>query len=133
MNSRTSRLRVILVLVAWIAQLCLPAAHAAMMAGAQPGDAAWCGAGVSAALQDKLSALPSEVRRILDPERTQMSSVDDCELLCAASAAPAVPEPVAVSVALRAAGLEPAPAQVVWAPAHARGAPPPVRGPPALA
>ena len=131
MKPRLASLRVIFALVAWLAQLCLPVVHAASMASSEAGALAWCGKGASADLRAKIAQFPAEIRQILTSDATQSDHVGKCAQLCAASCAPALPEPVAITVALRIAGLE------VLAPAsapsllHSHGAPPPARGPPA--
>lgn len=130
MSSRLPSFRVLLALLAWCAQLCLPMAHAAVMAGQNEGPA-WCGPSAATGLQAKLAALPDEVRGIVAPEAVPDTVQDGCVLLCTAASGPALAEPLPVSVVLRAAGLEPAAAPVAFTPLRAHGAPPPARGPPA--
>lgn len=130
MKPRLTSLRVMLALVAWLAQLCLPVVHAASMAASDAGALAWCGKGSSAALQAKIAQLPAEIRQILEDGATQTDHVDDCAQLCAVSGGAALIEPVAVTVALRTAGLEILAPTSVPSSLHSHGAPPPARGPP---
>lgn len=129
MSSRPNSLRVMLALVAWFAQLCLPGAHAATMASSNAGALAWCGQG-SPALRAKLAELPADIRHILQDGASQTEHVDDCIQLCAASGGLGIVEPLAVTVSLRLAGIEIRPAVSASAPLHSHGAPPPARGPP---
>lgn len=115
-------------LIAWFAQLCLPAAHAAAMAQQEAGIAVWCGV-ATPGLQAELAKLDHEIRTILDPGSPQADSHDDCAAYCAsASSADPVVEPA--SVRLRAAGLEAAPRPAVESLRAAPWRSPPVRGPP---
>ncbi len=130
MTARPDSLRVLIALVAWLAQLCLPVAHAASMAGSGLGAVAWCGKDAPA-LQAKLAELPSEIRQILERGGVKSEHVENCSTLCAATGAPALPEPVVITVALRAAGIETPRAEPRASLQRAVGAPPPARGPPA--
>lgn len=121
-----SRPLIWIALFAWIAQLCLPTAHAAVMAQQDAGMAAWCGV-ESPALQAKLAALPDEVREILEKGNAQAEQHAECLSLCANAGGASLP-PVSPSVALRAAGLESRVAPAVPAPRQAPTLAPPVRG-----
>lgn len=117
-------------LFAWLAQLCLPAAHAAVMAGQDAGLAVWCGKNAPV-LQAQLANLPDEVREILQKGSAQAEQHADCLSFCAQlgdAERPATP----ASAALHAAGLEPALRDVLPAPRAGPSPTPPVRGPPRL-
>lgn len=137
MLTRLSSLHVALALLAWLAQLCLPVAHATSMAAAGPDAMMWCGTSSSPTLSAKLTALPDEIRRILDPGAdagaVPADHLVECAQFCAGNAGPSLPQPVPVTVALRAAGLEAPTADPVPVRAASHGAPPPPRGPPARA
>ena len=123
-----SRRLIWIALIAWLAQLCLPVAHAAVMAQPEAGLATWCGE-FSPAMTQKLAALPLEVREILQKGSAQAGQHQDCAQLCANAAAGALP-PTPVTVSLRAAGLEAAPAQPAVRAHHAYTNSVPARGPP---
>ena len=119
----------VLALVAWLANLCLPVAHAAVMAQHGGGGLAWCGPN-SDALSAKLSLLPAEVRTAIQKQNEAQNQSIKCPHFCASATATGLP-PVSVTVALRAAGLETPPLPVVVPVDHAyRPAPPPATGPP---
>ncbi|MGQ0619562.1 MAG: hypothetical protein ACT4QA_06535 [Panacagrimonas sp.] len=119
-----------LALLGWLAQLCLPLAHASVMAERGLGLPGWCGVG-SPALDAKLSELPSEIRDILGDRFSQGDHAsDNCAKLCVAPVGTAPPPASSPTLALRVAGLESSP---VEAPPPARSGhrlTPPVRGPP---
>lgn len=95
----------VLVLTAWLAQLCLPLAHSALMAQRGPGVAAWCGQ-ESPALQAKIAELPAEIRDILKDGLTQREHVDEvCPGFCVTPLG-VVLHLLSPSPSLRAAGLE---------------------------
>lgn len=119
-----------LALIAWAAQLCVPAAHAAVMAQADAGMATWCGAR-SAGMAEKLALLPEEIREILEQGSVQAEQHQDCMQFCASAAGGGL-VPVAVSVQLREAGLEVLPTPPVPQSHRAYALSPPVRGPPAV-
>lgn len=119
-----------LALIAWAAQLCLPAAHAAVMAQTDAGMAAWCGAR-SASMAEQLAQLPEEIREILEKGSVQAEQHQDCVQFCANAAGGGL-VPLAVSVQLRDAGLEVVPMAAVPQPHRAHTLSPPVRGPPAV-
>lgn len=122
------RLTLALALFGWLAQMCLPVAHAAVMAEARTGGDAWCGPS-SPALQAELAKLPQDIREILGKGTPQSSAHLDCMQFCASSGGMAMtPEPV--TVVLRAAGLEEVPTSVTPPARRALAAPPPARGPP---
>lgn len=123
-----SRRLIWIALIAWLAQLCLPVAHAAVMAQPRAGLATWCGE-FSPAMTRKLAALPLEVREILQQGSAQSGAHQDCSQLCANAASGAVPPP-AVTVSLRAGGLETAPSAPVVRAHHAYSKSEPARGPP---
>jgi hypothetical protein len=133
-TATTIRLRpaLVLVLLAWFAQLCLPVAHASMMSGSRSQMPAWCGSPSGAEAAAFLAGLPAELREAQATEGVSADHLAECAQLCATGSVPP-PAPVASTVALRAAGIEPAPAP--------RAAPrpldpaltPPAQGPPAHA
>lgn len=112
----------------WLTQLCLPVAHAAVMAGQDAGMAAWCGPR-SAAMSEQLAQLPDEVREILEKGSQQSGEHQDCVQFCANAAGNGL-RPVAATVQLREAGLEALPAAPVLQVHRAQISSPPVRGPP---
>lgn len=87
-----SRPLIWLALFAWLAQLCLPAAHAAAMAGQHAGIATWCG-DFSPAMAQKLAQLPDEVREILAKGAAHDSAPQDCIQFCASAAPGHAPAP----------------------------------------
>lgn len=115
-------------LFAWFAQLCVPTAHAALMASPDAGIAAWCGDNATG-LRAQIARLDPELREILDPHATQAQAHADCALFCA-SGHGADPLAAPVSVLLRAAGADAAPLEPLRAPRAARSYTPPARGPP---
>lgn len=123
-----SRPLIWIALFAWFAQLCLPTAHAAVMAQQDAGMAAWCGVD-SPALQAKLAQLPDEVRKILEKGSAQAEQHMECVSFCASAGGASLP-PVSPTVALRAAGLESVVAFPIPAPRGSIIVSPPVRGPP---
>lgn len=125
-----SRRLIWIALLAWLAQLCLPLAHAAAMAQPEAGLATWCG-GFSPAMTQKLATLPIEVREILQKGSSHSAHHQDCVQFCggATTGGPAYVSPM---LALRAAGLE-APAAVMGETPGRQPAPnPPARGPPLI-
>lgn len=126
MSRRFHRLQLLLAVLAWLAQLWLPVAHAAMARGAD-GTGSWCGSSPAYAAQ--LAQLPAEIRLLLDQQAPHNPSAQDCTHCGVPSTAAALP-PVAFTLILRAAGLETLPAAVIPAQRASLGAPPPARGPP---
>lgn len=133
MRHDAARLRpaLALVLLAWFAQLCLPVAHAGMMAAARGQMPGWCGEparGLAIVAQ-----LPAEIREALQPDGASAEHLASCTQLCATGATP-TPTPAANTVVLRAAGLAPAPDSGTPAPRGPEpGLTPPSHGPPAQA
>lgn len=132
-TATTTRLQpaLMLVLLAWFAQLCLPLAHASMMSGSRSQMPGWCGdpSGAAAAF---VAGLPAELREAQSPDGVSADHLAECAQLCATGPVPPPPA-LASTVVLRAAGIEPA--------AVPRAAPrprdpaltPPSHGPPAHA
>ena len=88
---RRSRPLIWIALFAWLAQLCLPSAHAAVMGGHAAGLSGWCG-GYSPAMAAKVAALPDEIRDIVAPHADAQAAMQaGCLLLCAGTAAVALP------------------------------------------
>lgn len=133
MSPRLSSLRILIAVVAWLAQLCLPAAHAASMAAAGAGAATWCGKSLSPALQAQIAALPPEIRHILEEGASKGERTSECAQLCVTSGGLAPPVSLSPTVALRAAGIEAVAAGPTPSQRPALGAPLPARGPPARA
>ena len=129
MNRTTSRLRLALVMLAWLAQALLPVAHAVAMAGAKAGAQAWCGEPASA--MAALAVMPPEIRAALDEGGVSADHLGTCSLLCAAGTGAPPMVDVAPTVALRAAGLEPAPTPLSRPLARPQAPPPPAHAPPA--
>ncbi len=119
-----------LALLAWLAQLCLPAVHASAMAAQRADLLGWCGE-PSLALA-VASALPDEIREGLGLDSASADHLAGCDALCASGAAPPVPA-VANTVVLRAAGHERAPAERPAPRSRERAPRPPSQAPPALA
>lgn len=125
-----SRLLLAFALFAWLAQVCLPVAHAAVMAEQNAGLATWCGP-LSPGMSAKLAQLPTEVREILQKGSAQAEQHQDCMQFCAGAATDALHR-VNPTILLRAAGLEPA-APPALENAHRPVWPkPPARGPPQI-
>lgn len=122
------QLTLALVVFGWLAQLCLPVAHAAAMATSKAGVATWCGAG-SPALEAKLAELPESIREILERGAAQADQHDSCAQLCA-TVAGGSPLAAAAGIELDAASLEVAVAKPQQLSLRPQGAPPPARGPP---
>lgn len=120
-----------LALFGWLAQFCLPLAHATAMAGRGLGVAAWCGQN-SSALQARLAELPAEIREILEDSLGHGDHASDaCADLCVTPHGGAVPV-LPPTVALRAAGIETLSETRAADPLLCpRPNTPPVRGPPA--
>jgi hypothetical protein len=126
------RLRVCLVLLAWLAQLCLPLAHAAMMGAPQSQMADWCGDPFRApAFKAYLAELPAELRQGMDEPGASAHALDACAKLCAAATTPPPVAAVAATVALRAVGLEAAPLFGLALVVSESAPRPPAQGPPA--
>lgn len=131
MRLTARRLRTCLVLMAWFAQLCLPWAHAAMMAPSSSSMAGWCGNPIQAPqFRAYLADLPAELREGLGDQGSAVHQLDACAKLCAVATTPPPLTAGSVTVALRAAGIEPAPSP--WIAPVIDGVPPkpPAQGPP---
>ncbi len=125
-------LRLSLALLAWLAQLCLPIAHAAMMATPPAAMAGWCGD--SARFLALVAEQPAEFADALDleePGKASPQQLADCAKLCATAATPALLPAMAPTVALRAAGLEPATALAAPPATREQSPTPPAQAPPA--
>jgi hypothetical protein len=131
-------LRLVLVLLAWLAQLCLPVAHAALAQGgtASAGGAAawWCGEPARMALA--IDQLPAEIRQALQQEGDHGPSAEHlgaCAELCSIGGTLAPPPLALPPQAAPQAGCEPigqlAPAPV----ARAQSPTPPAQAPPVQA
>jgi hypothetical protein len=129
-RSAAARLRLLVVILAWLAQALMPQAHALSLGKLQAGHGIWCG-DPSAALA-VLAALPPELRAALDdpaaePEADRLAG---CALLCAAGSAPPLAGPASATEILRAAGLEPAAAAQEAPPVRPQAPTPPAQAPP---
>ena len=126
---RTRRL-IWIALIAWLAQMCLPSAHAAVMARHDAGLSGWCGS-FSPAMAAKVAALPDEIRDIIAPGADDHAAMQaECLLLCAGSLAGAMPADAIVAVSMPAFAVE---TPVAIADANPQPLPtprPPPRGPP---
>lgn len=125
------RLTWTLALLAWFAQLCLPVAHAALMAQPSGTMAAWCGDPTNA--REATAALPAEIREALALDAIDADHLAACAQLCAVGSTPA-PLPLPGSVP-SAPVADAALASVRQTPVAARrhALPPPSHGPPARA
>jgi hypothetical protein len=124
------RLRLIIVMLAWLAQAFMPVAHATTMAGAKTAGGVWCGEPASA--MAALAALPAELRAALDESDAASDHLENCTLLCAVGIATPPPIDVAPTIVLRAAGLEPALVPLSRPTARAQAPTPPAQAPPSL-
>lgn len=133
MQRAVSRLRpaLALLLLAWFAQLCLPVAHASMMSAPRGQMLGWCG-DPSRALA-YAAGLPAEIREALELDGLSVDHLADCAKLCATGSPPPPPAAVASTVALRVAGIEPAPASRPSPRPRDQAPTPPSQGPPAHA
>ena len=128
MTPIATRLRLVIVMLAWLAQALLPVAHAGLMAQPKAGGQIWCGDAASA--QAALALLPDELRAALDDGNAFADHLPDCAQFCA-SASALNPQALAPVAALRAAGLE-APAVARDTPtSRPQAPPPPSHAPPA--
>lgn len=124
---------ILLASLAWLAQLCLPLAHAAQMSRDGGGVVAWCGDGdgLAPALRARIAAFPPELRRILMPVAGNTSTPNDhCAEHCSPGGGGAQLPAPAPTAALRQAGLEPAVAAATPSPRAPCASPLPARGPP---
>jgi hypothetical protein len=127
---RRSRPLIWIALLAWLAQLCLPAAHAAVMARHDGGLSGWCG-NFSPAMAAKVAALPDEIRDIIAPGADEHAAMQaECLLACAGTLGVAMPPDGAPAASMPAFAVE---APVAITDANPRPLPsprPPPRGPP---
>ncbi|MET0311846.1 MAG: hypothetical protein ABW051_07330 [Burkholderiaceae bacterium] len=130
MNPTLSRLRLAVVLLAWLAQALMPVAHAAVMNADRGANQAWCGDPSSAS--EALALLPAEVRHALDEGSEAAGHFASCAALCAVGTTPLLPPGIAPVAALRAAGLEPGPAPLARPATRSQSPTPPAHAPPAF-
>ncbi|HKY89599.1 MAG TPA: hypothetical protein VJM11_01115 [Nevskiaceae bacterium] len=136
-HRRFHRRFVWLALVAWLAQLCLPVAHAAAMAERGGLHRGWCNTGLPAVgtevLAQKIAALPGEIRRIILQDQAPVGDEGaTCALLCAGSA-PDAPLAAHAGVVLAEPAHVPLLPQPVATGHGSAAIPPPPRGPPVAA
>lgn len=125
-----SRPLIWIALFAWLAQLCLPSAHAAVMARHDGGLSGWCG-NYSPAMAAKVAALPDEIRNIIAPGADQHDAGKaGCQLLCAGSAGTAMPPDANGASSMPAFAIEIPLARTVSNPQPLPTPRPPPRGPP---
>lgn len=127
----------VLAVLAWLAQLCAPMAHAATLASAPAGMPGWCGAQPSPAAAAAIAQLPAELRDALlgsgDASKATASHLSNCAQLCVACSLAAPPLRISPTVALRLASLEaPLPAPRPAPTVRQAAAPPPAHGPPTI-
>lgn len=128
-KSVRQRLHLAFAVLGWLTNLCMPLAHAAMLAD-PAAVAAWCGI-PSQAIDAKLSQLPAEIREALGKSAAKSSPQTDAGKCCVLSGSPGLLV-LPATVALRAAGLEKTPVPASPASSRRSALPPPARGPPAL-
>ncbi|MGH6784334.1 MAG: hypothetical protein ACREBP_06875 [Sphingomicrobium sp.] len=125
-----SRPLIWIALFAWLAQLCMPSAHAAVMARHDGGLSGWCG-NFSPAMAAKFAALPDEIRDIIAPGADDHATAKaDCRLLCGGTAGIALPADAGGTSSIPAFAIE---SPTTIADANPRRQPtlrPPPRGPP---
>jgi len=116
--------------IGWLAQLCLPMAHAAVMADGGGRAGVWCGKG-SPVLRAKLAELPADIREILKGSLGHDEHASDaCAELCGTPQGQGAPLPsssVAAHAAIADVPIDAGLGNAVLAPRLNR---PPVRGPP---
>lgn len=123
-----ARLRLALVMLAWLAQAFMPLAHAFAMGAPKDARGVWCGDASGA--QASLGMLPPELRAALDHPATDAERLAGCALLCAAGTAPPLVAQLSPIEVLRAAGLEPVPAVRTAPPVRPQAPTPPAQAPP---
>lgn len=118
-------------LFAWFAQLCLPAAHAAVMARHDAGVPGWCGS-FSPAMAAKVTALPAEIRDIIAPGADEHADAmqAECFLLCGGTIGTTLPNNASPTAALTNRSIEPVVAIVDADVRTLSALRPPTRGPP---
>jgi hypothetical protein len=119
----------LLALLAWTAQLCLPMAHAASMTQRAEGTAAWCASGASPAFAMRLAQLPPDIRHLVGKGRPRADASPDCSAACAQPGGAALPRPFP-NIRPAAAEIEPRAAAPAFVPRAWVSALPPARGPP---
>lgn len=109
MRSLPTRLHATLALVAWFMQLCLPVAHASIMASPRAEMLGWCGD--PSRLIAVAASMPADIRKGLGLDDLGIGANHgiDCATLCATGSAPTTTA-VARDVARQRVGFEPAPA-----------------------
>lgn len=125
-----ARLRLAIVILAWLAQALLPVVHAVGMSAPKAAGSVWCGERSSQAAA--IAMLPPEVRQALSDEGAPADHLENCMLLCGLGAMPGTPVNASTTVVLRAAGLEPPAAPLVRPISRAQAPTPPAQAPPAL-
>lgn len=104
MRSNRVRLPLVVVLLAWLAQLWLPVLHAAIMAAPPAVLHGWCGDPSRA--RDAVAGLPAEIREALLPDGAGADHLSSCAKLCAAGSAPPSTAVAAADTLLRTASAE---------------------------
>lgn len=127
MSSTHHRLRICLVLLAWLAQLCLPVAHAAMMADKPVQLSSWCGD--PAQVRAFIATLPAELRVEVQPDGAHVHDLSPCATLCALAVTPLLPA-LAPTVDWNAAEPGPIPLYRWDLVVHKPARRPPSQGPP---
>lgn len=127
-RSAAARLRLALVMLAWLAQAFMPLAHAFAMGAPKDGHGVWCGDASDA--QASLAVLPPELRAALDDPAADAERLAGCALLCAAGTAPPLVAQLSPAEVLRAAGLEPVLAVRTAPPVRPQAPTPPAQAPP---
>ncbi|MGA0570419.1 hypothetical protein ACO2Q9_06825 [Variovorax sp. VNK109] len=90
MKTASARLRLALVMLAWLAQAFMPFAHAMAMSAPKAVGQVWCGEPASA--KQALASLPQEVRDALAEEGgVSPEHLASCAMLCGVGAAYALP------------------------------------------
>lgn len=89
MSYTRRRLRICLAVLAWFAQLCLPLAHAAMMAERPVPLSSWCGD--PAQVRAFIATLPPELRVEVQPDGAHVHNLSQCATLCALAVTPLLP------------------------------------------
>ena len=87
--SYTRRRRICLAVLAWFAQLCLPLAHAAVMAERPVQLSSWCGD--PAQVRAFIATLPPELRVEVQPDSAHVHNLSQCATLCALAVTPLLP------------------------------------------
>lgn len=122
-------LRLVLVMLAWLAQSFMPVVHATVMAESKAGGMAWCGDASSAAAA--LAILPPEIRAGLAEGGASADHLADCTMLCAVGATGLPPVGLAPTEALRAEVIAPAPVLLNRPATRPQSPTPPAHAPPA--